>query len=650
MNFIIVEEMHYPTICLNMIVKNESKIITRLFDSVLPIIDTYCICDTGSTDNTVSLIEQYFKAKNVKGKIISHEFDNFEVNRNIALKAAKDMADYILFLDADMKLQIAPEFDKSKLKAAAYNIEQGHDTFTYYNTRLLSSKVDAEYCGMTHEYMNFNDGSIAETLSTLTINDIGDGGSKCNKSHRDIDLLLKGLEETPKNIRYNFYLANTYYDIGEYENAIKYYEQHARIVTWNEEEFYNYYRQGICYKHLNNHEKMTAYLIKAWSTRPTRVESLYELIHYYRCNSKWNYCKLYYEIAKQIKFPKDDILFVHRDVYEYKLMYEYTVFGYYVGERGLYKEMAKLMNIGGEIDVYNLFNNYKFYCPKLEYETNAKIEEMFTRQINGENYTFRSSTPSIIKWNFKYVMNLRYVNYNITPNGTYEWVKNIISINKFVELNDNFEPENMIELDTTICDRQYEGIEDIKLNRHDDKIRFTGTAYKKNNRIGIVSGDYNCKDLITFNEYYKDDEADCEKNWVFIPNTNKMIYKWSPLQIGEIVDNKLTDITETAMPNIFSMVRGSTNGSLFNDEIWFIVHIVHQIGGEPRFYYHMIVKFNLDMKFIGHTAPFKFTNEPIEYCCGLIVEYSRIVVSFSVWDRESYVRCYNKKCIGEFFR
>ena len=35
---------------LNMIVKNESKIITRVLNSVLPIINNYCICDTGSTD------------------------------------------------------------------------------------------------------------------------------------------------------------------------------------------------------------------------------------------------------------------------------------------------------------------------------------------------------------------------------------------------------------------------------------------------------------------------------------------------------------------------------------------------------------------------------------------------------------------------
>jgi glycosyltransferase involved in cell wall biosynthesis len=52
-----------PSLCLNMIVKNESKIITRLFDSVLSIIDCYCICDTGSTDNTVEIITTYFKKK-----------------------------------------------------------------------------------------------------------------------------------------------------------------------------------------------------------------------------------------------------------------------------------------------------------------------------------------------------------------------------------------------------------------------------------------------------------------------------------------------------------------------------------------------------------------------------------------------------------
>ena len=54
--------MSKATLCLNMIVKNESKIIARLLTSVSPIIDSYCICDTGSTDNTVEIIQNFFAA------------------------------------------------------------------------------------------------------------------------------------------------------------------------------------------------------------------------------------------------------------------------------------------------------------------------------------------------------------------------------------------------------------------------------------------------------------------------------------------------------------------------------------------------------------------------------------------------------------
>ena len=55
-----------------MIVKNESKVITRMFDALVDIIDCYCICDTGSTDDTVEIITNYFF--NATGKIISKYF------------------------------------------------------------------------------------------------------------------------------------------------------------------------------------------------------------------------------------------------------------------------------------------------------------------------------------------------------------------------------------------------------------------------------------------------------------------------------------------------------------------------------------------------------------------------------------------------
>ena len=120
------------TICLNMILKNESKIITRLLKSVLPIIDSYCICDTGSTDNTIELIESFFADKNIKGKIVNEPFRDFGYNRTFALKQCLGMpnADYLLLMDADMVFLFDPSFDislfKENLKQKdAYYIFQG---------------------------------------------------------------------------------------------------------------------------------------------------------------------------------------------------------------------------------------------------------------------------------------------------------------------------------------------------------------------------------------------------------------------------------------------------------------------------------------------------------------------------------------------
>ena len=104
-----------------MIVKNESKIITRLFDSVLNIIDSYLICDTGSTDNTPSVINQYFQSRGIPGKVIVEPFKNFEYNRTFALNACQGQAniDYILLLDADMILEKGAEFDATKFNSCS---------------------------------------------------------------------------------------------------------------------------------------------------------------------------------------------------------------------------------------------------------------------------------------------------------------------------------------------------------------------------------------------------------------------------------------------------------------------------------------------------------------------------------------------------
>ena len=245
-------------------------------------------------------------------------------------------------------------------------------------------------------------------------------------------------------------------------------------------------------------------------------------------------------------------------------------------------------------------------------------------------------------------MNIRYVNYNIQDTGIYDYVENIISINKYLLLSSEFDIIKEIEPEFNYTNRQYEGIEDIKLLSLNDKILFTGTCYKKNNNLGIAIGKYN-KKIIKFNELTKDGEANCEKNWVFLPCGTQMIYKWFPLQVGSLINNKLDYIKLFIMPTIFKVVRGYTNGVLFNDEIWFIFHLVTSPPNQARIHYHMFVKFTKDLQQLKYSPPFKFTDYSIEYCCGLIVESERIIVSHSIWDRESYIKIYDRKEIEKLF-
>ena len=94
-----------PRICLNMIVKNEGRIIERLLESVAPYIDTYCICDTGSTDDTLDKIHNFFTKLSIEGVICNEPFQDFGYNRTVSLKRCMKMknVDYILLLCASKK-------------------------------------------------------------------------------------------------------------------------------------------------------------------------------------------------------------------------------------------------------------------------------------------------------------------------------------------------------------------------------------------------------------------------------------------------------------------------------------------------------------------------------------------------------------------
>jgi tetratricopeptide (TPR) repeat protein len=640
-----------------MIVKNESKIICRALTAVLSIIDTYCICDTGSTDDTIEIIKTFFDNHNIRGKIVQEPFKNFEHNRNYAMDCCDGMADYLLLIDADMCPSIN-KFNKQDLWSYdACFVLQGTENFYYQNIRIVKNIKPIRYVGSTHEYITLPNGARIQNVNKdeLFIIDYGDGGCKQDKYTRDVILLRETLRTNPNHERSLFYLANTYRDMSNFEQAIIYYQQRCRVGGWAEEIWSSKYHIGNCYSMLGKEAEAVFYWLEAYNHIRERVESLYKLTQYYRKKGHHHLSLFFCLKAMDIlKLNQDNSkrLFCENEVYTYLIYVEYTIIAYYCDIRIIDNEVVTILNkCNSEQIISLLLKNMKFYNQILKHDDVIDFTSKIMHNINNKNVLLNSSSAAIISNPDKkgeYLFNIRYVNYEVVD-GNYIYDTNVITINKCVTLDKSFRvvKEHLFEADTT-TNRCIMGVEDVKLFRDEEtnQILFIGQTHHANNKIGIVSNVYDLnRDMLELTEYNQTfANTNCEKNWVFVnyKNSTHIIYSWNPLKIGKLnPTTKLFDvICEKPTPSIFERVRGSTPGYSFNNEIWFIVHVVSY--ETPRHYYHMLVIFDKNLENTKYSAPFKFEGLCIEYCVGLIVEEDRVLISYSTMDNTSKLGLYNK--------
>lgn len=457
-----------PKLCLNMIVKNEARIIERFLDSVVDYIDAYLICDTGSTDNTQNIISAYFQRHDtIKGELISHPFENFGKTRSFALQKCRELINpqYILLLDADMIWQptIPPKdfcrvlLDENRhrnsQKINLFYIYQGSDTFSSKNVRIVQSHPDISYWGVTHEYVNCpaeNANYITLEKPDVFINDIGDGGSKADKFKRDIELLKAGLEENPDNDRYTFYLANSLKDSGQNEEAIVYYKKRIELGGWFEEVWLSYFSIGECYKHLGDMSNALFAWNGAYNFHSGRLENLYKIINYYRLNGNNRLAYAYYIIAdnerknnKKIN-NAEDYVFKQKDVYDYKLDYELTIVGYYCNYLG-YDLAAKSMKVLNTAYIEqhtrnNIFSNYKFYATPI---------------CSADTRTPLVSPPSPENKQVRFDLNFKKTNLEILKNIGTELINKITIKRKTTDTTHNFVSSSSSLAKITINNRKY---------------------------------------------------------------------------------------------------------------------------------------------------------------------------------------------------
>lgn len=355
-------------VCLNMIVKNESAILARCLNALAPHIDCYVVCDTGSTDSTVDLIRRTFEKHGVPGEVPTTTFRNFEQARNEALDAARASTlqfDYILFCDADMELVVHRPRYRDELTHGAYLVNQHHTAghMEYPNVRLLRRDVPARYRGVTHEYVDVDPSKVA-AFNGISFLDHASGSNRTTKYQRDIALLDAGLLAEPTNARYMFYLANSYYDMGDIATALKKYQRRAEMGGFAEEVFYSMYRIGQCYQKQSRVPEMVHQFLETFDAHPHRAEPLYVLGQHFQRSGRYRLAYHTAEIAARVPYPGHG-LFVEAEVYQWRIAELAADAMAQIGQRDQARDLYKgLLTVVPESERARIFQSMQACDPK----------------------------------------------------------------------------------------------------------------------------------------------------------------------------------------------------------------------------------------------------------------------------------------------
>jgi glycosyltransferase involved in cell wall biosynthesis len=328
-------------LCLVMIVKDEEDTMERCLRAVSPYIKYWVIVDTGSKDNTIEVINKTMKELDIPGELHERPWVNFEVNRTESLKLAEGKCDYRWIIDADDTFQLENPninpFAGLNKEPDSYQILYKLNSLQYHRAQIVKSDQDWVYKGVLHEYLhlegkaNITQGIVPNSFVVADISPLKRASSLEEKYSNDAKILEKALIEEPENARYQFYLAQSYRDSEQNEKAIEAYQKRVNMGGWEEEVYYSMYMIAKIKEKIGvSDEEVISLYSKAWEYRPNRLECAFHVMRKLRAQRRFLLSFAYGDVAIKTK-GTSDILFLETEIWQWRLLDEYSLASYYIG-------------------------------------------------------------------------------------------------------------------------------------------------------------------------------------------------------------------------------------------------------------------------------------------------------------------------------
>jgi tetratricopeptide (TPR) repeat protein len=248
-----------------MIVKDEETCLERCLHSVQGLVDEIVIVDTGSTDKTVALAQQF------TDKIFHFPWTHdFSAARNFAREHAT--SDWILFLDADETIDLQDHQHIKELiaqeKSAAYFLHQKEYTnntaltgfqYDHYDKylgyiivenaiRLFKNRKEIYFSWKIHEsvQLSLEKQGIVPFDSKIFIHHYKQGKgeeAQQEKMLRYLALEEEQIKETPDNPKPYYEIGLIYYALGRYSDATHAFE---KMIELQPTEIRAYHKLGRC--------------------------------------------------------------------------------------------------------------------------------------------------------------------------------------------------------------------------------------------------------------------------------------------------------------------------------------------------------------------------------------------------------------------